>query len=152
MRRLDTSIISVGRKLLLRRNLRAYDIRCSLSAMTTTTTLMTSRKELQKNKEFIEFKTLHELQEVACNVSIFVSGLREAMWCRILGEYNAHPSLTRFHVFDFSLSLLKAYSENPLYGTYNEARGQYEYMKYEDFGRKVQECRAVLKNLGKWWF
>ena len=79
MRRLDTSIISVGRKLLLRRNLRPYDIRCSLSAMTTTTNLMTSRKELQKNKEFIEFKTLHELQEVACNVSIFVSGLREAM-------------------------------------------------------------------------
>ena len=79
MRRLDTSIISVGRKLLLRRNLRANDIRCSLSAMTTPTNLMTSRKELQKNKEFIEFKTLHELQEVACNVSIFVSGLREAM-------------------------------------------------------------------------
>ena len=79
MHRLDTSIISVGRKLLLRRNLRANDIRCSLSAMTTTTNLMTSRKELQKNKEFIEFKTLHELQEVACNVSIFVSGLREAM-------------------------------------------------------------------------
>ena len=80
MRRLDTSIISVGRKLLLRRNLGANDTRCSLSTMTTTTTnLVTSRKELQKNKEFIEFKTLHELQEVACNVSIFVSGLREAV-------------------------------------------------------------------------
>jgi hypothetical protein len=45
--------------------------------------------------------------------------------------------------------ILKVFSENSLYGTYNEATCQYEYMKYEDFGRKVQECRAVLKNLGK---
>ncbi|MGK3760906.1 MAG: hypothetical protein ACI8RD_013224, partial [Bacillariaceae sp.] len=30
----------------------------------------TDRRELQRNKELIEFKTLHELQEVACNVSI----------------------------------------------------------------------------------
>jgi hypothetical protein len=74
MRRFDTAgYISLGRKLLLRRNLRSNDIRCSLSTtamMPTTTNVMTYRRELQKNKELIEFKTLHELQEVACNVSI----------------------------------------------------------------------------------
>jgi len=40
------------------------------------------------------------------------------------------------------------FSENQLYGTYNPVSGQFEYIKYEDFGRMVQECCAVLKNLG----
>lgn len=41
------------------------------------------------------------------------------------------------------------FSENQLYGTYNPVSGQFEYIKYEDFGRMVQECCAVLKNLGE---
>jgi hypothetical protein len=55
------------------------------------------------------FKTLHELQDVACRV----------------------------------------YPENELFGTFNEESGKFEFMTYQVFGRKVEECRAVLQHLGE---
>jgi hypothetical protein len=43
----------------------------------------------------------------------------------------------------------KVYASNELFGTYNELSGQFEYLKYWEFGQKVDECRAVLKHLGE---
>jgi hypothetical protein len=53
----------------------------------------------------------------------------------------------------------KVYANNELFGTYNDASGKFEYIKYWEFGQKVDECRAVLKHLGElsgcshmlWW-
>lgn len=42
----------------------------------------------------------------------------------------------------------KVYANNELFGTYNDLLGNFEYIKYSEFGQKVDECRAVLKHLG----
>lgn len=63
---------------------------------------------VEQKKGLLDFKTLHELQRVACDV----------------------------------------YSENSLYGTYNESTSRFEYLNYNDFGRKVEDCRVVLQHLG----
>jgi hypothetical protein len=41
------------------------------------------------------------------------------------------------------------YSENELFGTFNDSSGQFEYLTYGDFGKQVEECRALLRHLGK---
>jgi hypothetical protein len=44
-----------------------------------------------------------------------------------------------------------AFADNPLFGKYVKPEGQdakFEYMTYRDFGRKVDTCRALLKDLG----
>jgi len=48
-----------------------------------------------------------------------------------------------------------AFSDNPLFGTYREKKNDngdvdasFEWMTYGDFGRKVDECRTLLKDLG----
>ena len=43
----------------------------------------------------------------------------------------------------------EVFSNNDLFGTFNDKSGKFEYMTYEDFGQKVSECRAVLKHLGE---
>lgn len=44
-----------------------------------------------------------------------------------------------------------AFSHNPLFGTYVDEgfNPRFEYMDYKTFGEKVELCRTVLKNLGK---
>ena len=45
-----------------------------------------------------------------------------------------------------------AFAENSLFGTFAERgkdKGQFEWMNYADYGHKVNLCRSVLKDLGK---
>jgi hypothetical protein len=46
----------------------------------------------------------------------------------------------------------KVYANNDLFGTFSEQSQKFEYLTYKEFGHKVEECRAVLKHLGKWLF
>jgi hypothetical protein len=41
------------------------------------------------------------------------------------------------------------YSGNDLFGTYNPGSEQFEYMTYQEFDEKVNQCRPLLKDLGK---
>ena len=42
----------------------------------------------------------------------------------------------------------EAFGTNPLFGTHNgkEEGGEFEWMTYEEWGRKVDACRTVLKD------
>lgn len=40
------------------------------------------------------------------------------------------------------------YSENELFGTYNEESKSFQYMTYSEYNEKVNQCRALLKDLG----
>lgn len=45
-----------------------------------------------------------------------------------------------------------AFAKNPLFGTFVERekdKGQFEWMNYAEYGDKVNLCRSVLKDLGK---
>lgn len=58
--------------------------------------------------------------------------------------------LTVFNTLhELQTTACKVYSDNELFGTFSEASGHFEYLTYKDFGEKVDECRAVLKHLGK---
>ena len=41
------------------------------------------------------------------------------------------------------------YSENELFGTYNEESKSFQYMTYSEYNEKVNQCRALLKDLGE---
>ena len=41
------------------------------------------------------------------------------------------------------------FSENELFGTYEEESKSYIYMTYDDYNQKVNQCRALLKDLGE---
>jgi hypothetical protein len=41
------------------------------------------------------------------------------------------------------------YSGNDLFGTYNPGSEQFEYMTYQEFDGKINQCRSLLKDLGK---
>jgi len=41
------------------------------------------------------------------------------------------------------------YTSNPLFGTFDDKHGDFQWMTYRDFGRRVDLCRTVLKDLGK---
>lgn len=43
----------------------------------------------------------------------------------------------------------KVYAKNDLFGTYQEESKIFEYMTYEEYDEKVNQCRATLKTLGK---
>jgi hypothetical protein len=43
----------------------------------------------------------------------------------------------------------KVYAENDLFGTYQKDSNSFEYMTYEEYGDKVDKCRATLRDLGK---
>lgn len=42
---------------------------------------------------------------------------------------------------------VKAYASNPLFGTFRHDK--FEWMTYEEFGKRVDLCRALLKDVGK---
>lgn len=46
-----------------------------------------------------------------------------------------------------------AFNENDLFGTYKETDdgGTFEWMTYNEYGKNVDKCREVLKNIGKFW-
>ena len=42
----------------------------------------------------------------------------------------------------------RVYAQNELFGTFNPSTEKFEYMTYDEFGAKVNQCRSMLKNLG----
>ena len=42
----------------------------------------------------------------------------------------------------------RVYSRNDVFGTYNPQSAKFEYMSYQEFGTKVDQCRSMLKNIG----
>jgi long-chain acyl-CoA synthetase len=40
------------------------------------------------------------------------------------------------------------YAQNDLFGTFDSMSGSFKYMSYAEFGKKVDTCRAMLKDLG----
>lgn len=42
----------------------------------------------------------------------------------------------------------RVYSQNDVFGTYNPQSAKFEYMSYQEFGNKVDQCRSMLKNIG----
>ena len=42
----------------------------------------------------------------------------------------------------------RVYAQNELFGTFNPSSEKFEYMTYDEFGAKVNQCRSMLKNLG----
>jgi hypothetical protein len=44
----------------------------------------------------------------------------------------------------------RVFKNNELFGTYSESSQGFEYMTYGEYGRKVNQCRMVLKDLGEY--
>lgn len=40
------------------------------------------------------------------------------------------------------------YKDNPLFGTFNNNDGAFEWMSYAEFGKKVRQCQSLLLDLG----
>ena len=43
----------------------------------------------------------------------------------------------------------QVYAENDLFGTYNPNEEKFEFESFAEFGKQVDRCRAVLKDLGE---
>ena len=59
------------------------------------------------------------------------------------------------HLIDFSTlhelqkSACRRFSSNPLFGTFNPAIQDFQYLSYGDFDKEVNRCRSVLRSIGK---
>lgn len=61
--------------------------------------------------------------------------------------------MTKFETLhDMQVNSCIAFSDNELFGTFvpaeGEEGGEYEWMTYTEFGKKVEQSRAVLKEMG----
>lgn len=52
---------------------------------------------------------------------------------------------------EMQVNSCQVYKENELFGTYDEASNSFLYMTYEEYNQKVNQCRSLLKDLGKNW-
>lgn len=50
---------------------------------------------------------------------------------------------------DIQVNSCEVFENNRLFGTYSEASKDFEWMTFGEFGDKVDQCRAVLKDLGE---
>jgi long-chain acyl-CoA synthetase len=49
---------------------------------------------------------------------------------------------------EMQLSSCQVYSQNELFGTFSPKSEKFEWMTYEEYGKKVDQCRSMLKDLG----
>lgn len=57
--------------------------------------------------------------------------------------------LTAFNTLhELQVNSALVFKENELFGTYEEESNSYRYMTYDDFNKKVNQCRVLLKDLG----
>jgi long-chain acyl-CoA synthetase len=49
---------------------------------------------------------------------------------------------------EMQLSSCQVYSQNDLFGTFSPKTEKFEWMTYEEYGKKVDQCRSMLKDLG----
>lgn len=66
------------------------------------------------------------------------------------GILDEHELLRFNTLHELQRNACAAFPENTCFGTYVEQnqKGDYEWMTYQDFGEKVNQCRSVLKDLG----
>jgi hypothetical protein len=50
---------------------------------------------------------------------------------------------------DMQVNSCQVYAGKKLFGTYGEASKQFEWMTFQDYAHRVDQCRAMLKNLGE---
>jgi len=67
------------------------------------------------------------------------------------GIFDERDLLNFKTLHELQVNASTAFAENKLFGTYAEkegADGKFEWMTYEEYGEKVNQCRSVLKDLG----
>ena len=64
------------------------------------------------------------------------------------GIMDSHDLLQFNTLHELQQNSSEAFGTNPLFGTHNgkEEGGEFEWMTYEEWGRKVDACRTVLKD------
>jgi hypothetical protein len=57
--------------------------------------------------------------------------------------------LTKFQTLhEMQVHACQVFAKKPLFGTYSNATGKFEYETYQQFGQQVQECVKALQHLG----
>ena len=51
---------------------------------------------------------------------------------------------------EMQVNSCKVFTENELFGTYDEPSNSFLFMTYDEYNQKVNQCRALLKDLGTW--
>eukprot|EP00804_Cyclotella_cryptica_P013704 CCRYP_016132-RC/>CCRYP_016132-RC protein AED:0.28 eAED:0.28 QI:348/1/1/1/1/1/11/531/685 len=59
-------------------------------------------------------------------------------------SHNQYLDFSTLH--SLNVNAVQAYASNPLFGTFR--RDKFEWMTYEEFGKRVHLCRALLKDVG----
>lgn len=58
--------------------------------------------------------------------------------------------LTTFNTLhELQVNSSLVFKENELFGTYEEQSESYNYITYDDYNKKVNQCRVLLKELGE---
>jgi len=63
------------------------------------------------------------------------------------GIFDSRNTLLFETLHDIRVNGTVAFHDNPIFGTFQE--GKFHWMTYGEWGNKVDNCRTVLKNLGK---
>jgi hypothetical protein len=70
-------------------------------------------------------------------------------WFFSLDGKNESQNLEFSTLYELQSAACKTFAPNNLFGTYMEKLQDFEYMSYNDFGKEVDRCRTMLRNLGK---
>jgi hypothetical protein len=61
--------------------------------------------------------------------------------------------LTVFHTLhEMQVNSCKVYADKNLFGTFSEESKQFEWMTFQDYAHQVDRCRAMLKDLGEYFW
>jgi hypothetical protein len=50
---------------------------------------------------------------------------------------------------EMQVNSCQVFKDNELFGTYDQASNDFKYMTYDEYNQKVNQCRSLLKDLGK---
>lgn len=64
--------------------------------------------------------------------------------------YLDEENLTIFNTLhEMQVRSCQVYAENDLFGSFDETHNKFNYITYKEFGNQVDNCRTVLRDLGK---
>ena len=87
-------------------------------------------------------------QQSSCKRHISSDRVKEYQDLGYLDEYG----LTKFDTLhEMQVRSCAVYAENDLFGTHNPESDQFEYITYKEFENRVNACRSVLHDLGKYF-
>lgn len=52
---------------------------------------------------------------------------------------------------EMQVNSCQVFAQNELFGTYDEDSKNFLFMKYNEYDQKVNQCRSLLKDLGRFW-